>query len=122
MLLSELNDNQLLVKLVALASRIKHNLKHSDHKREPWMNSKEGLLDYLADHDIFIDEEDLNSMIADKKGPLSQVISNIQGDNIVWVTDGDSPEVEQSALDAEAQEAENQSIVGDMAQKALSKK
>lgn len=121
MLLCEITDNQLLVKLVALSSKIKHSLEHDEHDREPWMDSKDAFLDYLADQGVIIDSNDLMKMIADDKGPLSKVIDNIQGDTIVWKDDESNPDTEQAALDAESQEMENQAIVGDMAKKALPK-
>lgn len=122
MLLFELNQNQLLVKLIAIISDIKHSLEHKEHRPKRWMESVESFLDYLSDHDIIIDREDLMSMIRDKKGPLSTIIDDIQGDEIVWRdSESTSADVDNAAADAEQQQIENDQIVANMADQALPK-
>lgn len=121
MLLFEITENRLFVKLIALVSDIKHSLEHDTHRKSPWMNNVDEFLDYLADHDIIIDRGDFIDMIKNERGPLSSVISNVQGDEIVW-RDGDenSDDIENAATDAEIDQQTNQDIVSGMAQKALS--
>ena len=120
MLLFEITENRLFVKLIALVSDIKHSLEHETHRHNPWMDNVDDFLDYLADHDIIIDRGDFVDMIKNERGPLSSVISNIQGDQIVW-RDGDenSDDIAVSATDAELDQQANQDIVSGMAQKAL---
>ena len=122
MLLCEITENRLFVKLIALVSDIKHSLEHETHRHNPWMENVDDFLDYLADHDIIIDRDDFVDMIKNERGPLSSVISNIQGDQIVW-RDGDenSDDIAVSATDAELDQQANQDIVSGMAQKALKK-
>lgn len=130
MLLWELNENELLVKLVAIASKVRHAIEHGQHRKKPWMQDVDSFLDYLAQHDINIDQQVLDDMISQGRGPLSQVITGIDGDKIQWNTGDESEEMTQgdaeittdlAAADAEFQQKQNDQIVSDMAKKALPK-
>lgn len=130
MLLWELNENQLLVKLVAIASKVRHAIEHGQHTKKPWMQDLDSFLDYLAQHDINIDREVLDDMISQGRGPLSKVISGLDGDKIQWNTGEESQEMSMgdaevttdlAAADAEFQQKQNDQIVNDMARKTLPK-
>jgi hypothetical protein len=94
----------MITKLVAIADQLKSDLEQGD--ADPNMSVPD-FLQYLKKYDIIYDKTDLYDMI--KKLPLKNLISNIQGDNIVFKGFG-TPEA--------PPEDESQSIVAGMAKKA----
>lgn len=79
MLLYEFDSNPLLVKLVAVSNQLKSDV--DTRKVKPNWTVDE-FLSYLQDYGIVIDQQDLYDMI--KNPPLNSVISNIQGDNVIF--------------------------------------
>jgi hypothetical protein len=94
----------MITKLVAIADQLKSDLEKGE--ADPNMSVPD-FLQYLKKYDIIYDKTDLYDMI--KKLPLKNLISNIQGDNIVFKGFG-TPEA--------PPEDESQSIVANMAKKA----
>lgn len=94
----------MITKLVAIADQLKSDLEKGE--ADPNMSVPD-FLQYLKKYDIIYDKTDLYDMI--KKLPLKNLISNIQGDNIVFKGFG-TPEA--------PPEDESQSIVAGMAKKA----
>jgi hypothetical protein len=94
----------MITKLVAIADQLKSDLEQGE--ADPNMSVPD-FLQYLKKYDIIYDKTDLYDMI--KKLPLKNLISNIQGDNIVFKGFG-TPEA--------PPEDESQSIVAGMAKKA----
>lgn len=98
----------LLTKLVAVSSHLKSGID-SGQEHSDW--TTEEFLDYLQGNDIVIDQSDLYDMI--KNPPLSNIISNIQGDKIIFK--GQSEEHSSDDVD------KNKEIVKSMANKAIKK-
>ena len=94
----------MITKLVAIADQLKSDLEQGE--ADPNMSVPD-FLQYLKKYDIIYDKTDLYDMI--KKLPLKNLISNIQGDTIVFKGFG-TPEA--------PPEDESQSIVAGMAKKA----
>ena len=94
----------MVTKLVAVADQLKSDLEKGE--ADPNMTLP-NFLQYLKKFDIIIDKTDLYDMI--KKLPLKNLISNIQGDNIVFKGFG-TPEA--------PPEDESKNIVAGMAKKA----
>lgn len=113
MLLCEFTDHgadPLLVKLVAVVSQLKGNIDTRKAKNN-W--TVDELLDYLKSNDVILDKDDLYDMI--KNPPMNNIISNIQGDNVVFKGHGDS----ESA--GEPDEEKKKAMVKAMAKHALEK-
>lgn len=98
-------EGSLITKLVAVTDQLQSAIEAADTIPN-WTVDK--LLDYFERNDIMLDVQDLYNMI--KKAPLKNIISNIQGDNVIFKgqTDG-----------AEKPEDEQQKIVKSMAQHAM---
>jgi hypothetical protein len=94
----------MITKLVAIADQLKSDLEQGE--ADPNMLVPD-FLQYLKKYDIIYDKTDLYDMI--KKLPLKNLISNIQGDKIVFKGFG-TPEA--------PPEDESQGIVAGMAKKA----
>ncbi len=94
----------MITKLVAIADQLKSDLEKGE--ADPNMSVPD-FLQYLKKYDIIYDKTDLYDMI--KKLPLKNLISNIQGDNIVFKGFG-TPEA--------PPEDESKNIVAGMAKKA----
>lgn len=94
----------MITKLVAITDQLKSDLEKGE--ADPNMSVPD-FLQYLKKYDIIYDKTDLYDMI--KTLPLKNLISNIQGDNIVFKGFG-TPEA--------PPEDESQSIVAGMAKKA----
>jgi hypothetical protein len=94
----------MITKLVAIADQLKSDLEQGE--ADPNMSVPD-FLQYLKKYDIIYDKTDLYDMI--KKLPLKNLISNIQGDKIVFKGFG-TPEA--------PPEDESQGIVAGMAKKA----
>lgn len=105
MFLYELDETQpLTIKIVAIVDQLKRDLDKG--KVSDW--NVDQLLQYFQKYDVILDPTDLYSMI--QKPPLKNVISDIQGDKVVFKgqdTPMDQPEDEQ------------QKIVATMAKKAV---
>lgn len=106
MLLYEFDSDPLTVKLVTVMNQLKSDVD-SGKIQDNWNTDQ--LLDYLQQYDIMLDKMDLYNMI--KNPPLNKVISNIQGDRVIFKgQSGDEPN---------ADETENQKVVQQMAQDAM---
>lgn len=105
MRLNEFFDaDSMVTKLVAVSDMLKTEVEKSK-KNPDWSVNK--LLKYLKKYDIIVDKTDLYDMI--KKMPLKSVISNIQGDKVIFKG---KEEPEKPA------DEESKKIVAGMAQKA----
>lgn len=81
MLLFEFDTNGINVAdIVALTNQLKQEIDHG--KIDPNSYTVEQLLDYFQQYDIILDADDLYNMI--KVPPLKDVITNIQGDKVVF--------------------------------------
>lgn len=94
----------MITKLVAIADQLKSDLEQGEADSNM---SVPDFLQYLKKYDIIYDKTDLYDMI--KKLPLKNLISNIQGDNIVFKGFG-TPEA--------PPEDQSKNIVAGMAKKA----
>lgn len=108
MRLFEFADNDpLRVKLVAVTSQLKSRISDTNTK-EPM--TTDALLELLAQNDIQIDKSDLYDMV--KKEPLSNIIQNINGHEVIFKG--------QSANDAsELDPGENEKTREKMAKSAM---
>lgn len=77
MLLIELED-PIIIKIVTVSDHLADMVKKG--KTENF--TVDNLLSYFTKYDIMLDKSDLYDMI--KKQPLNKVISNIQGDKVVF--------------------------------------
>jgi hypothetical protein len=106
MLLYEFDSDPLTVKLVTVMNQLKSDVD-SGKIQDNW--NVDQLLDYLQNYDIALDKLDLYNMI--KNPPLNKVISNIQGDRVIFKgQSGDEPS---------GDETENQKVVQQMASDAM---
>lgn len=81
MRLFELDDTKsMATTIVAISNQLKSGLDSNKIDRKNYTLDK--LLSYFYDYGIIIGKDDLFSMI--KKDPLKQVISNIQGQKVVF--------------------------------------
>lgn len=97
----------MVTKLVAVADQLKTDLEKG--QADPNMSLPD-FLQYLKKYDIMLDKTDLYDMI--KQLPLKNLISNIQGDKIVFKGFG-TPEA--------PPEEESKKVVAGMAKKAVGK-
>lgn len=103
MYLYEFDDTKPIVtKIVAATDQLKKDVENG--KITDW--TLNDLLNYFQRYNIILDPTDLYSMI--KKNPLKQVITNIQGDTVVFKGDTDS----------QAPSDEGKKIVANMANQA----
>ena len=96
--------------IVALTNQLKQEIDHG--KIDPNTYTVEQLLDYFQQYDIILDADDLYNMI--KVPPLKDVITNIQGDKVVFKGHQGKP-----AFDAP--EGDDKKTVAKMAKHALKK-
>lgn len=105
MLLFELAEpDPLLIQIAAITSQLKSDLEKNPPEN-PW--STEDLLNLYNDHGIVLDKSDLYNMI--KRPPLNKVITNIEGDTIVFKGQN---------TDAPTDQEQSQKVVSQMAQDA----
>lgn len=100
------SPDPLITRLVAISDQLKTDLERGEI--DPNMSTDE-LLSYLANYDIVVDIKDLYNMI--QKPPLNNVISNIQGDVVVFKGHDEGT--------GEQPEDQNQKVVKQMAQRAI---
>ena len=79
MRLYEFAQDPLITKIVTVADQLKSDL--DDGTIQPEM-SLQDFIEYLQVFDITLDPNDLYNMI--KKPPLNKLISNIQGDQVIF--------------------------------------
>lgn len=80
MRLFEFDDpGSLVTKLIAVSDQLHTDL---DNKKTQADMTVDKLLSYFQKYDIVLDKMDLYNMI--KKPPLNQLISNIQGDKVIF--------------------------------------
>lgn len=97
-------DRAKVTKIVALTNQLKQDLDSGEIG--PGFTT-DNLLDYFRKYDVVLDRTDLYNMV--KVPPLKDVITNIQGDTVVFKGQGDA---------GEAPEDENQKVVAQMAKQA----
>ncbi len=97
-------DRAKITKIVALTNQLKNELD-SGEIGEGF--TTDVLLDYFRKYDVVLDKTDLYNMV--KVPPLNTVISNIQGDKVVFKGQDSGDE---------APEDENKKVVAQMAKKA----
>jgi hypothetical protein len=100
-------DPGLSAKLVAVTDQLKTDLENN--KLNFGMTTDQ-LLDYFQEYDIILDVTDLYNMI--QVPPLKQVITNIQGDKVVFKGQSDDSENPD-------QESEQEKTVAQMAKSAM---
>ena len=98
-------DSAKVSKIVALTNQLKTDLDNGEIGPD---FTTDHLLKYFRMYDVVLDKTDLYNMI--KVPPLRDVITNIQGDKVVFKGQDDG---------SEAPEDENKSVVAQMAKKAL---
>ena len=98
-------DGATVSKIIVLSNQLKQDL---DQGKIPQEFSTDDLLDYFQQYDIILDRNDLYNMI--KVPPLKSVISNIQGDRVVFKGQ-DAP--------GEAPKDQQQQVVANMATNAM---
>jgi hypothetical protein len=110
MFLSEIAEpSPKITRLVTVVDQLKTDLDTGKIKSE-W--TVDQLLNYFRKYDIIIDKTDLYKMI--KKPPLKNVISNIQGDKIVFKgQDSEVPDIKSTTPD------DQKKIVAQMAKNTL---
>jgi hypothetical protein len=110
MFLSEIAEpSPKITRLVTVVDQLKTDLDTGKIKSE-W--TVDQLLNYFRKYDIIIDKTDLYKMI--KKPPLKNVISNIQGDKIVFKgQDSEVPVIKSTTPD------DQKKIVAQMAKNTL---
>ena len=96
-----------VVQLIAITSQLKDSIDNGEE--DPNWTTDE-LLRYFQLHGINIDVNDLRNMI--NQPPMSNIIANIQGDQVIFKGQDDDSE------DSEDQD-EDQAIVAQMAQSAM---
>lgn len=101
------NSDPTITKLVAVTDQLKTDLKTGKANKDM---SLPDFLQYLKKYDIILDKTDLYDMI--KNMPLKNLISNIQGDKIIF-KGFQTPEP--------PPEEESQKIVAGMAKQAAAK-
>lgn len=99
-------QSALVTKIAAITNQLKQEVEAGNI---PEGYKVEDLLDYFRAYDVILDVTDLYNMI--KVPPLKGLISNIQGDDVVFKG--------QDQSDAEAPEDENKKIVAQMAKSAM---
>ena len=105
MFLFELEDPN-VVRFAAIVAQLKNELDNGTINPD-WTTDM--LVDYLQQNGINLDITDLYDMI--KNPPLSMLISNIQGDKVVFKGHDDTL--------ANPDQTQNQQVVGQMAQNAM---
>lgn len=108
--LYEAEENPIATKLAAIVGQISANIKDTGAEKPL---SVDALLKLLADDDIELSRKDLESML--DKPPLSNLIANIQGDNVIFLDpdnddqgDATDPDKSSETLKQMATQAANQ--------------
>lgn len=101
------DDNARAASIIAIANQLKQHVDQGKIDADDF--SLDQLLDYFQKSDIILDPQDLYSMI--QKPLLKGVISNIQGDKVIFK----GKEVDASPQ----QQDQNQKTVSNMAKSAL---
>ena len=73
-------DSAMITQIVALTNQLEQEIE--DGEVDPNNYSVDQLLDYFQEYDIILDVDDLYNMIT--VPPLKDVITNIQGDKVVF--------------------------------------
>lgn len=73
-------DSAMITQIVALTNQLEQEI--DDGEVDPDNYSVDDLLDYFQEYDIILDIDDLYNMI--KVPPLKDIITNIQGDKVVF--------------------------------------
>lgn len=97
-------DSAKVTKVVALTNQLKQDVDSG--KVGPGF-STDDLLDYFRKYDVVLDRDDLYNMV--KVPPLKDVVTNIQGDTVVFKGQN---------APGEAPQDENQKVVAQMAKQA----
>lgn len=94
----------LLTKIVTVSDQLKSLVDKGSAK--DW--TLDQLISYFQKYDVSLDKKDMYNMI--KKPPLNDVITNIQGDKVIFKND--------DQIEASPDQGDNQKIVKSMADKA----
>jgi hypothetical protein len=100
-------DNARAVEIIAVSNELKQDVE--SRKVDPANYTTDELIDYYDQRGIILDPQNLYDMI--QKPLLKGIISNIQGDKVVFK--GEEP------IDTTYTPYQNQSTVADMAQSAM---
>lgn len=82
----------ILIKLVAVLSNLKGRIDNRE-ERSNW--TLDELISYLRDNEVILAHDDMYELI--KEPPLSNIISNIQGEEVIFKDNDSSPEGEDDA-------------------------
>lgn len=99
----------LIPRLIAVAGQLQSDLETQEVDGQMTVDQ---LLQYLSQYDIVVDVTDLYNMI--KNPPLNKVISNIQGDQVIF-------KGQEEGTGVSSDQTQNQQVVAQMADKAASK-
>lgn len=103
-------DSAMISQIVALTNQLEQQI--TDGEIDPNNYSVDDLLDYFQQYDVILDAEDLYNMI--KVPPLKDVITNIQGDKVVF-------KGHQGSTILDKPESDDKKTVAKMAKHALKK-
>lgn len=103
---AEDTESALVTKIAAITNQLKQEVESEEIPPEYTVDD---LLDYFRAYDVILDVTDLYNMI--KMPPLKGVISNIQGDSVVFKG--------QDQDDVETPEDESKKVVAQMAKSAM---
>ena len=73
-------DRAMTAQIVALINQLKHEIDGGEV--DPNNYTVDDLLDYFQQYDVILDVDDLYNMV--KVPPLKDIITNIQGDKVVF--------------------------------------
>ena len=113
MYLFELNkESPLVTQMIAIAGQLKSDVDLGKVKSD-W--TVDELLEYFRKYNVILDKQDLYNMI--KREPMSNYISNIQGDKVTFKGQQKTPAMDSPPPAPE----EQQKVVDKMAKKAMKK-
>ena len=101
------DESALVTRIVAITNQLKQDLE--DDKIPTDAYTVDDLLDYFQAYDVILDVTDLYNMI--QHPPLKSVISNIQGDDVVFKG--------HSGQEVEEPEGASKDVVAQMAKRAM---
>ena len=97
----------LTIRLIAVLNQLKSNIETGKEKPD-WTTDE--LLSFLEDNGIMLEKENLFDLV--KTPPLNNIISNIQGDSVIF-------KGQQEMTPNTDDETQNQQVVNQMAHQAM---
>ena len=97
----------LTIRLIAVLNQLKSNIESGKEKPD-WTTDE--LLSFLEDNGIMLEKENLFDLV--KTAPLNNIISNIQGDSVIF-------KGQQEMTPNTDDETQSQQVVNQMAHKAM---